>query len=173
MTSSSHLKKLEPKTTLQIATLKAGLQDQLNPNSEAIIQSSIQSLANRMDAIIASINHNLESSHNQFDKIAIPVSGGANLVPSNEIIYMRADSNYTEIYMTDGSKKLISRTLKSMSANLPPYFFRAHKSYVVNLNFVSGFRNGQQSILSLDNGDPVPVSRTRKLALKQQLGIVD
>ncbi len=66
-------------------------------------------------------------------RIILPIPGGYQCCLPEEILYLKADSNYTEINYTDGSKKLLSKTLKVLEDILPSHqFFRIHKSYLVN-----------------------------------------
>ena len=56
-----------------------------------------------------------------------------------DITVLEADNNYTTVYTTHG-KYLYSTVLKKMEEKLPgKYFLRVHRSYVVNINAVTGF----------------------------------
>lgn len=60
-------------------------------------------------------------------------------VPLADITVLEADNNYTTVYTTHG-QYLYSTVLKKMEEKLPgKYFLRVHRSYVVNINAVSGF----------------------------------
>jgi two-component system LytT family response regulator len=52
-----------------------------------------------------------------------------------------------------------------------PQFFRAHKSYLVNLNYLDRYVRGQGGYLVLKNGDQIPVSRANKAELMRVLNI--
>ena len=45
-------------------------------------------------------------------------------------------------------------------------FFKCHRSYLVNLDYVSGCQDGQ---VDLAQGEKIPVSRLRERALTQAL----
>lgn len=55
----------------------------------------------------------------------------------DEIVYLKADNNTTDINLIN--KKVINafKTLKHYENRLPFYFLRIHKSYIVNINHVS------------------------------------
>jgi DNA-binding LytR/AlgR family response regulator len=75
------------------------------------------------------------------------------------IVYLTSESNYTWIYYDDGTKELFSRHLSWFERYLPT-FVRTHKSVLVNPAFVSNVER-QLSVLILQNGKSVPVSRRR------------
>ena len=57
------------------------------------------------------------------------------LINSTDIIYCLADRNYSEIYLTDGRKEVVTFNLKKLYAQLPDEtFFRASRSLIVNLD---------------------------------------
>ena len=45
-------------------------------------------------------------------KITIPQLDGFEVINTSDILYCKADDNYTEIYLNDNKKKLVSKTLK-------------------------------------------------------------
>ena len=55
----------------------------------------------------------------------------------SDILYIRSDDNYLELH-TKGKKYTIRETLKNMIQQLPlNYFFRVHKSFIINLNAIT------------------------------------
>ena len=101
-------------------------------------------------------------------KIAIPTCEGLSLVSTDEIIYAKADGNYTELF-TDNGKYVISKALKSVEKLIGhSSFIRCHQSYLVNKNSIAKvFERGQFLILS--SGDQIPVSRRQKKEVLQKL----
>jgi two-component system, LytTR family, response regulator len=97
-------------------------------------------------------------------RIMVPISGGYQCCLPDEILYLKAESNYTAIYFADGTKKLLSKTLKLIEALLPSHlFFRVHKSFVVNAGLISEIQlNTHDSFIKLCNGALIPVSREKK-----------
>jgi two-component system LytT family response regulator len=104
------------------------------------------------------------------EQIALPTGDGFSMVHINDINYLQADSNYTWVYLTNLKKHLIAKTLKEMESMLDfPQYFRAHKSYLVNLNQVAHYTRGQGGYLVLKDGTQIPVARTQKPELMQIL----
>lgn len=96
-------------------------------------------------------------------KITIPVQDGFEVVPANDILYCQADDNYTQIYLKSGSKKLVSKTLKYFEEALTGFgFARVHKSYLVNVNEITGYKKGKGGSVILSTGKEVMVSASQK-----------
>ena len=106
----------------------------------------------------------LHSAIEASGRIIIPIPGGFQCCFPDEILYLKAESNYTEIYFKDGSKKLLSKTLKVLEEVLPAHrFFRIHKSYVVNASHISDIMlSTNDRAIKLVNGQILPVSRDNK-----------
>ncbi|MCF8233549.1 MAG: LytTR family DNA-binding domain-containing protein [Bacteroidales bacterium] len=98
-----------------------------------------------------------------FNKIALPTLEGFTFVNLLDIVRCESESNYTWFIMKDGSKILVSRSLKEYDEMLCAQgFFRSHKSHLINLNHVVKYQKGGGGSLSLDDGSTVEVSRRRK-----------
>ncbi len=97
------------------------------------------------------------------DKIAIPTIEGFTIIPVNEIVYCHANSNYTEFYLAGKKCILSSYTLKQYDEILTPQsFFRAHRSYLINLAHVKLYRRGEGGEIVMSNGYEIELSRTHK-----------
>ena len=96
-------------------------------------------------------------------KIAIPgQQGGISFIDLNDIIYSEASNNYSKLILADGNKFLISKTLKDVQEVLEEeHFLRVHRQYIINLNHVKQF-NRNEGILTMDNGDHIPIARNQK-----------
>ena len=104
-------------------------------------------------------------SNNIDGKITIPQLDGFEILNTSDILYCKADDNYTEIYLNNSKKKLVSKTLKYFEDALSNYTFaRVHKSYLVNVNEVVKYVKGKGGSLVLSNGKQVMVSASKKAA---------
>ena len=96
-------------------------------------------------------------------KITIPTQDGFEVIEIQHIIYCKADDNYTEIYLENGLKKLVSKTLKYFEDILKENgFARIHKSYLVNVSFITSYKKGKGGTVSLSNGKELSVSASKK-----------
>ena len=106
---------------------------------------------------------NIDSGDTAHKKIAIATETGFEFVKFNTIIYLEAQSNYTKFYLTDGTSVTTSKTLKHFEELLPvELFFRIHKSYLVNMNFVKRFSKTDEFLAELITGQKLPVSIRKK-----------
>ncbi len=96
-------------------------------------------------------------------RIKLCVNGVIHFFKKNEIIMLKAESNYTKIFLSDNRKLFLSKTLKEVTEGLPrTCFFRIHNSYCINLNHVQEYRKNQGGIVIMSNGQHASISRNRK-----------
>lgn len=109
-------------------------------------------------------------SAQQFGKIALPVTDGFLFVDKSEIVCLEAEGAYTQVWLQNASKVLVSKKIRFFEETLEgnPYFFRSHRSYIVNINHIGKYSKAENLII-LDNGKIVPISRERKAEFEQQL----
>ncbi len=103
-------------------------------------------------------------------RVALATKESIEFVSPEDIVLCSSESNYTMIYLKNGRKKLISRTLKDVEKWLDNQgFYRAHNSHLVNLRHVKEYIRSDGGYLLLTNGQNVPVARNRKEELLQLL----
>ena len=99
-------------------------------------------------------------------KITIPQQNGFEVIETADIMFCKADDNYTEIYLNNNKKKLVSKTLKYIEERLKEAnFARVHKSYLVNVNEIVKYVKGKGGSVVLSNGKEISVSASRKSEL--------
>ena len=117
------------------------------------------------------IQQNIEHPKKQFHKLAIPTSEGLMFYDINDIIHLEANSNYTNIYFSNKTKILASKTLKDFEELLPEdVFFRTHHSHLINLNYIKRYIKGDGGQIELQNGNYVDVSRRKKDEFLKAIG---
>lgn len=104
-------------------------------------------------------------------KVALATKESIEFVDASDIVLCTSDSNYTMVYLADGRKKLISRTLKDFEQILTPmHFFRPHNSHLINLDMVRELIRGDGGYLIMKNKMKVPIAKSRREELLQRLG---
>ena len=95
--------------------------------------------------------------------LAVREAGEVKLVAIESILYIKGADDYSEIHRDDGSTLLHAKTLRGLNGRLPAFFERVHRSYVVNAERIETYRTrpGSRYSAVLDNGEEIPVSRTR------------
>ena len=82
------------------------------------------------------------------------------MVKMEQIYRLRGNGNFTDLYLTDGTKKMVCRFLKHFSEILPLPFLRVHKSHIINMNFVKSYNKG--GFVTLSDGSEIEISSTYK-----------
>ncbi len=95
-------------------------------------------------------------------KITLPQQDGFQVLDVKDILYCKADDNYTEIHL-ENKKILVSKTLKYFEETLAAFSFaRIHKSYLVNVNEVVKYKKGKGGSVVVSNGRELMVSASKK-----------
>lgn len=101
----------------------------------------------KIDTFINNLSNDLEINK----KILLPSKDGYHILKINTIMYCRADVNYSTIYTSENKFFTIVSTLKNLEESLPnEIFFRCHKSYLVNFNFIKSFNRKMGKIILND-----------------------
>ena len=96
-------------------------------------------------------------------RIAIPSSEGYDLILVSDIVYCEADGSYTQVFLNDGKKLFVSRSIKEMDALLMDFnFCRIHHSYTINLDHAVKYFRGDGGYVQMINGKSLNVSRAKK-----------
>ncbi len=104
-------------------------------------------------------------------QIILPTLQGFDVIKTASIIKLQANGNFTDVYLTDGSCKMICKFLKHFDDLLDAPFIRIHRSFIVNLNFIKSYsKNGGRYVTLLD-GSEIEVSATYKDQLFKTLGV--
>ena len=103
-------------------------------------------------------------------RIALASKESIEFVDPNDIVVCEANSNYTNVYLVEGRKRVVSKTLKDFEEMLMQFdFFRPHNSHLINLGRVKEFIRGDGGYLVMENKMKIPVSKNRKEELMQLL----
>ena len=104
------------------------------------------------------VDENNTTPKKRRDSIAFPSKNGFKVEKLSSIIYCEAKGNYAQVHLYPKSQILISKTLKKLVDMIDhPDFFRIHKSYYINMNYIVSY-NRSENILELKNGMFLPVS---------------
>lgn len=96
-----------------------------------------------------------------------------NFIKNEDILYCKSSGRYTEFFLKDKRKLLASKALGEYESNLEgTYFFRIHKSYLVNLSHIININRKSGNYCELIDGSQLPISRRRLDALIQYLKII-
>lgn len=106
---------------------------------------------------------NVKEEQKGTGKIALATKEKIEFVLPEEIIACSSDSNYTLVYLSNGRKKLISKTLKEFEEMLDGLnFFRIHHSHLINMRHIKEYIRSDGGYLVMTNEMSLPVSRSKK-----------
>lgn len=126
----------------------------LKPINPQILKESVERFLKKNQNVRVQEYRALQGNmmtHSDFgDKcIVVNLSNSTRFIKIKEIIMLRADGSYCEIYLANNEKLLTSKNLKYFEdlLNEIPYFFRCHKSYIVNLKTVSEYNKSENQLI--------------------------
>jgi two-component system LytT family response regulator len=106
-------------------------------------------------------------------RLVVRVKNELKIIQVQEVHYFEAADDYVSIYTGEG-KFLKKMTLKQLEESLDPEkFTRVHRSFLVNLQEVSGIEPYEKEsyLLRLRTGQKIPVSKAGYTRLRQVLGL--
>ena len=80
------------------------------------------------------------------------------IVPKDEIVFCEIIDRKIYLNLTSGEVVDYYERIENLESKLDSHFFRCHRSYLINLKHLKGYKNGTAY---MDNGKEVPVSRLR------------
>ena len=93
-------------------------------------------------------------------------------VDLNDVIRFESDGGYTKVYLLDGKRIMVSRTMKEFDDLLTDVgFLRVHNSHLVNMNYLFCFEKTEGHIVMKDDSI-VPVSNRKKEQLLELLNMI-
>ncbi len=104
-------------------------------------------------------------TENKINKIAVPEGSHLHFIAPENIIYIKADNTYSELYLQDNKKIIVSRSIKNFEEGLKysTIFFRIHKSYLINTTFIKKFDKSNGGWVTLSNGIELPISQEKTI----------
>jgi two-component system LytT family response regulator len=93
-------------------------------------------------------------------------------VDLDDIIRFESDGGYTKVYLTDGKRIMVSKTMKEYDdLLLDAGFLRVHHSHLINMNHLFCFEKAEGHVVMKDDSI-VPVSNRKKDQLLELLNML-
>ncbi|WP_346854462.1 LytTR family DNA-binding domain-containing protein [uncultured Draconibacterium sp.] len=145
----------------------------VKPVNEAEFQQAIQ---RAIDLIHSSVNTDAQlnvlmnslQKETMSKKLVLRTAESLHVVDVSDIYFCKSDNSYTTFYFSDDEKILVSKSLKDYENLLTDYgFYRAHQSYLVNLNHIKKVDKTDGGFIIMKNKKEIPVSlrQMKKLIL--------
>ena len=139
------------------------------------VQSLQVNLNNKLYTTIPqleSVKTSIKGKTTNFNLIAIPSTKKIDFVKIDDILYFESDGRYTIIHLIDQTTFFVSKNIGEYDKILAPkYFFRIHKKYLINLNYIVNINNADGSNCELVGNLSLPVAKRRKEDLVSFLNI--
>ncbi len=149
--------------------------DAVDPHMTPVVCDRLELALDLVEAGARKAEPAAAQAHSSVERIPVVKSGRKVLVPIDQIRYIEAKDDYSCIY-TDNDRFLSTISLAKLEEKLAPHgFFRVHRGYIVNLEYVEDVEVISSGILQLGingiEGKKISVSRRRVVALKRALGL--
>lgn len=106
---------------------------------------------------------NIKQQNYKLHKLCLATSDYVEFVDVSNIIYCEANGAYTNFFLTNGKKLLVSKHLKEYENLLKEHhFYRVHNSYLINLYQVKKYVKTDGGYIIMNNDEIVSISRTKK-----------
>ncbi|SFT51270.1 two component transcriptional regulator, LytTR family [Lishizhenia tianjinensis] len=105
----------------------------------------------------------MQNKNVELGKISIPYNSDYKILETQKIIFAQADGAYCKIFMKDNAEEYLSKPLNYIEEKLKNFssFFRIHKSFLVNGDFIESIARDKSSLL-LTSGETLPIARSRR-----------
>lgn len=96
-------------------------------------------------------------------KLAINTNDGIIYISFENIVRMEGDGSYTNVFLKNNQKILVSKTLKDFQELLfDRNLFRPHHSHLINIDHVICFHHKDGGAIEMSDGALVPLARRKK-----------
>ncbi len=148
----------------------------LKPYSDEDLKNAIEKAKQHIQPDseqLSVLKESISSPNQRPKKISLHTLDKIVVVDLDEIVRCQSDNNYTQFFFQDGSKILVTKTLKSFSDMLKNYqFLRVHQSHLVNVKYVKAFIKSDGGYLILKNKQTVPVSVRKRAEVIEALNTI-
>lgn len=141
----------------------------VNSNELALAILKVEKKSNKIKSsdVVDSLktNYDLENP-----KITVLIKKGYTRILVKDIIRCAGKSNYTNIFMTDGTSILSTKTLKHYENLLKDFgFFRINKNDLINTKFIKTLLKGRYPILEIEDGTQLIVSDRKRTLIRKMI----
>ncbi len=105
----------------------------------------------------------LDSQDNKKKKLVLRTAESIHLIDIQDILRCHANCGYTEFFMKNDKKILVSKGLAEYDNLLSSCgFVRTHQSHLVNINFIQSYEKTEGGYILMQDGIRIPVSNRKK-----------
>lgn len=133
-----------------------------------IDKDEVTEAINRVKAKRASLDAQVSDGKSQkprgINKIALSTFRGLQFVHPDDVVRIEGESNYCNFFLKDTKKILLCKKLGDAETLLKDnqFFFRAHKSHIINVKYVDRYVRGEGGEIIMQDGTSITLSRAKK-----------
>jgi two-component system LytT family response regulator len=133
--------------------------DELKIAVRKVNDSILMDNNNKYDILLENINRLNQGR----ERIALATAERIHIYNVMDIVRCESLDNYTYFFLSDGSKLLISKTLKEYEDLLNEFgFVRVHRSHLINLNRLTSYEKAHGATLTMEDGTKIPVAQRKR-----------
>ena len=120
------------------------------------------------------LQSNIKEENKSNKRLALHSQDKIEIIEIGNIIRCESNVNYTQFFIKDGTKMLVTKTLKEYDKMLTEFgFYRVHQSHLVNIDYIKEYVKIDGGYLKMKDGASVPISTRKKSSvLKLLQGVV-
>ncbi len=116
------------------------------------------------------LQSNIKEEDKSNKRLALHSQDKIEIVEIGNIIRCESNMNYTQFFFKDGSKMLVTKTLKEFDKMLSGFgFYRVHQSHLINIDHLKEYIKIDGGYLKMLDGSSVPISTRKKSAVLKLL----
>ena len=159
-----------------LQALKAGaidyiLKPVMSSELRTAVDKAISIINNDTDPLLAGKPEGQVAEQEVMSRIVIHHNNSYILIEFDDILYIEADRNYSNIVLENGKVISSARSLKAYDQLLgKDVFFRVHKSYLINTQKIKEYlKEGKERVALMKNGKRISVSQPKQPGFKKFL----
>ncbi len=103
------------------------------------------------------------SSTKMSPTLSISTPKGLMFVSKQDVIYIKADGRYSELYCKDEQRYTVCKNIGEYEQELSKdFFFRVHKSYLINCKHVVKINSSDGGFVQMNNNSEIEISKRKK-----------
>lgn len=128
---------------------------------EQLVEIVKQSLESNRKSTLVGVNENEETPERK-SILCIKSYGDYRFIEFDDVVYLKADNNSTDIILSNGDSITAFKTLKHFEESLPDEFMRIHNSHIINIKYVSRIHLGNTDCYLQKGKIKLPFSKSYK-----------
>lgn len=119
------------------------------------------------------LQESITKPNRQPENISLHTLDKIMVVSIKEIIRCKSDNNYTTFFFENGTKIMVTKTLKYFSDLLKEnHFLRVHQSHLINIKYIKEYIKSDGGYIVLKDKSTVPVSVRKRAEVLETLNSI-